>query len=93
MLVSDKQFFIILGLLALGGFVVYRAGSAVAGTVKETITVDLNPVNDQNLANRGFSALYGGGLDGHGTLGTDIYEMVHEDAPALFHKLTGGYFM
>ena len=34
----------------------------------------VNPTNQENIFNRAFSAIYDGGTDGQGTLGTDLYD-------------------
>lgn len=60
------------GAYFLGKFVIKDA----AGEAVEAVNKNFNPAEQTNLANRAFSAVYRGGLDGKGTLGTDIYDGV-----------------
>jgi hypothetical protein len=39
-----------------------------------TVGSSINPTNHENIFNRAFSAIYDGGADGQGTLGTDMYD-------------------
>jgi len=48
-----------------------KAGEAVADVGQA-----VNPVNPENVFNRGFNALYGAVTDGKGTAGTDIADGV-----------------
>lgn len=47
-----------------------KAGAAAVGQA-------VNPINRDNIVNRGFSAIYDVFTDGKGTLGTDLYELIH----------------
>lgn len=60
------------GAYFLGKYMINDAGESVV----ETVNQNLNPTEQTNLANRAFNAVYSGGLDGKGTLGTDIYDTV-----------------
>jgi len=59
------------------------AGVAVLGvwyfkskTVEAVSSVGsaINPTNHENIFNKAFNAIYDGGGDGQGTLGTDLYD-------------------
>lgn len=39
----------------------------------------VNPVNPNNIINRGFHSVYNVLTDGQGSLGTDIYDFFHGD--------------
>ena len=41
----------------------------------------LDPTSQNNVANVWFNDVYGGGLDGEGTLGTDVAEINYEYSP------------
>lgn len=57
--------------MGLGLYLVSQQASAKMAQAVEQI----NPANNDNMINRAFKKVYGGGFDGQGTLGTDIYEL------------------
>lgn len=77
---ADKaKAFAILAAVAVAGFVawkVYSAGGAVADTVKELITQDLNPLSTENAVYRMFEERDASG-NVESTLGTRIYDSTH----------------
>lgn len=62
-----------LGLLAVW-YIKRQAGAAV-----EQAAQAVNPVNHDNVFNRGANAVWGAVTDGQGTIGTDIYDWLHGD--------------
>lgn len=78
------------GLIGVAGAYVlgkYMIKDTAEGVTK-AIDTNLNPTRQSNIANRAFSAVYSGGLDGQGTLGTDIYDGV-QAVKQWFGQLTG----
>lgn len=57
----------------VGGILLVSSAKARAAAVIQ----EINPVNPDNLVNRSFLKIYGSFTDGQGTLGTDIYELLH----------------
>jgi hypothetical protein len=72
---TPKTVAVAAGVLLLGGWYVKRqAGEAVAEVAQA-----VNPVNRENVFNRGFNALYGAVTDGKGTAGTDLYDWWNDE--------------
>jgi hypothetical protein len=57
-------------------YVVYRSGAAVVDVVGDAAQA-INPLNNDNVINRGFTNLYQGVTGSTGSLGTDAYDIVH----------------
>lgn len=72
------------GAYFLGKFIIKDTAEGVV----DTVNTNLNPTEQTNLANRAFNAVYSGGPDGKGTLGTDIYDGV-QAMKAWWGDLTG----
>lgn len=83
---------VVWGLAGMAG--VYFLGKFIAKDAAEGATEALNrnfnPTEQTNVANRMFSAVYSGGLDGKGSLGTDIYDGV-EAIKKWYSGLTGPF--
>lgn len=81
--------------VAVAGFVAYRvvrAGGAVADTVGQVITHDLNPASSDNVVNQALLAI-GQSISGdpNWTLGGSVYDWTHTDQadPTRFTGLDG----
>ena len=61
-------------ILILGGVV-------VAGAWYLKSRINLDPTDQGNVINQTVNDVYGGGLDGKGTLGTDLAEVSYEYSP------------
>ena len=72
------------GAYVLGKYIIKDTAKGVTNA----IDTNLNPTRQTNLANRAFSAVYNGGLDGQGTLGTDIFDSV-QAVKGWWGNLTG----
>lgn len=80
----DNQTLLILGAFgALGVYLLYSGGKAVAGAAveaAETVGEAVNPVSDQNIVYQGVSAVVDVVDDGQrngATLGTWLYDITH----------------
>jgi hypothetical protein len=71
------------------------AGVAVLGVwyfkkkVVETVSSAgdaVNPTNHENIFNRAFNAIYSGGADSQGTLGTDLYDFFNPEVYDFFKR-------
>jgi hypothetical protein len=72
---TPKTVAVAAGVLLLGSWYVKRqAGEAVAAVGQA-----VNPVNPENVFNRGFNAVYGAVTDGKGTAGTDLYDWWNDE--------------
>lgn len=88
-----------IGLAIAGGialFLVARKAGQVAGDVVHAV----NPLNNDNIINRGFTDVYQTVTGSDGTLGTDIYDFTHPTAAegtnvingaatSIYQKITG----
>lgn len=86
--------------LAIGGglvavYLAKKAGGAAASAVNA-----VNPFNNDNVINRGFTSVYQTVTGSEGTLGTDIYDITHPPgtentnvingaATTIYRKITG----
>ena len=61
--------------------VLLLGGVVVAGAWYLKSRVNLDPTDANNAINQTFNDVYGGGLDGEGTLGTDIADVNYEYSP------------
>lgn len=68
----NTQLMIAAGVL-VGGYLLLKSAKAKAAAVLNQIS----PMNHDNIIATAFQKAYGGGFDGRGTLGTDIYELLH----------------
>jgi hypothetical protein len=72
---TPKTVAIAAGVVLLGSWYVKRqAGDAVAAVGQA-----VNPVNPENIVNRGFHGVYDVFTDGKGTLGTDLYDWWNDE--------------
>lgn len=72
---TPKNVAIAAGVVVLAGwYLKNKAGQAV-----EKVGNAVNPVNHDNVFNRGWNAIYGAVTDGKGTLGTDIADWINGD--------------
>jgi len=79
---EDSRKFLYIGAAVAGlavAYMVYRSSKAVAGVVADAAEA-INPLNNQNIINRGFTNIYQGVTGSEGTLGTDIYDGFHGGA-------------
>ncbi len=71
--------YLIVGAAAAGlvlAYLVYRGAGAAVEAVGDAAQA-INPLNNENIINRGFHSWYDSVTDGEGTLGGDIYDVVH----------------
>jgi len=87
------------GVLAIIAFVVlWYLSRKVGQAAEETIDKVFNVTNDENIWNESAQWAYGGGSDGQGTIGTDLFELAHApfadpdnpNADTVFGYLFGG---
>ena len=57
-------------------YALYKGAGAVADVVGDAAQA-VNPLNNDNVINRGFTSIYQGVTGSEGTLGTDVYDIVH----------------
>lgn len=83
---TPKATLIVGGVVVVGGYFVLSKATKTAG---QAVTA-LNPANQNNVINQAFNSLYDGGLDGEGTLGTDIADVNRDYSPyALADRVRG----
>lgn len=71
---------LLIGGLLVAGFVAYKV-IVVKEDIKEVITKDLNPVNDENIVNKQVSSLVNRFTDGaHSSLGSFTFCLLNSDA-------------
>lgn len=58
--------------IGVGFYAVSRIGNAVAAAGNA-----VNPTSSSNLVNRMAEAIYGGGADGQGNIGSDIWTLIN----------------
>lgn len=66
----------LIGIGVIGFLTLWYLKNKATETVKD-VGEAVNPVNQDNIFNRGFNGLYGAVTDGEGTLGTDIADFFH----------------
>lgn len=66
---------------------VARKGVIVAADAAQAI----NPLNNDNVINRGFTSVYQTVTGSEGTLGTDIYDFTHPEAAAGTNPINGAF--
>lgn len=66
---KNKKYLIIAGVLT---------ALVVISKAREVITKDLNPADPDNIINRGFESVYQTVTGSNGTLGGDIYDILHD---------------
>lgn len=71
---NPKSVLIVGGVAALAVWYV----KSQAGEAAEKAAQAVNPVNPDNIFNRGAQSLWDVFTDGKGTIGTDIYDFVHD---------------
>ena len=57
------------------------AGAALLWYLKTQTNGAFDPTDQNNVANRAFNDWYAGGVDGEGTLGTDVADLSYEYSP------------
>jgi hypothetical protein len=72
---TPKNLAIAAAAVVIAGWYVKRQAGAVVAEVGQAV----NPVNQDNIFNRGFNAVYGSVTDGKGSLGTDLYDWLNDE--------------
>jgi hypothetical protein len=78
---EDKTLFLIgagAAAVVLAVLLVKKGASVVGDAVGDAANA-INPLNNDNIINRGFHSVYDAVTDGQGTLGTDIYDALHPE--------------
>jgi hypothetical protein len=72
--------YLVIGAAAAGlvlGFAVYR-GAKVVGAAAVDAANAVNPLNNDNIINQGFTSVYQAVTGSGGTLGTGLYDITHD---------------